>query len=192
MQKQFLPRWLKNRLQQNGLRTNQAGIDLLIELNEGNLLALAQAIEKLCLLYNETTVTTEQISTAISDNAKFDVFKFVDGLLTGDKNHSLRILQGLKAEASEPTILIWAIARELRSLIKMRQDMEQGFSIEQAMDKQRVWGKRKPLVASTLRRHTLKTLQNSLSQCATIDRVIKGTASGNYWDDIENLALVLS
>jgi DNA polymerase-3 subunit delta len=169
-----LPLWINKRLQQTGFKADGQGIKLLADYAAGNLLAAAQEIEKLRLLYNEGNLTAEQIITAITDNARFNVFNLLDTALVGKTTLLIRMLDNLKTEGVEPTIILWAIARELRLLINMSFMIKQGSNIEQAMTKTNVWHNRKPLVKKALLRHNLANLQKLLQQATLIDYMIKG------------------
>lgn len=187
-----LPSWIAERMQRLGLKTSMDGLKLLAEYAEGNLLAAVQEIEKLHLLYGNGVLTPQQIMAAISDNARFSVFDLVDTVLRGELGKSIRILHSLKNEKTEPTLILWALARELRSLIVMAKAVEQGSSVEQVMQQQHVWQQRKSYVKRTLQQHSSKALQQMLQQCATLDRIIKGVAPGNIWDEFEKLCLRVS
>ena len=86
---------------------------------EGNLLAAGQEIEKLRLLHGEGKVTAEDVSPAVANSSRFDVFILVDAALGGDAKRALKVLAGLRAEGVEPVIVVWALTRELRTLAKI-------------------------------------------------------------------------
>lgn len=187
-----LPAWVQKRLQHVGLTTDAAGARLLAEMSEGNLLSAHQAIEKLRLLHNSGKITAEDISAAIHDNARFDVFTLVDQLLQGDAQRVLRILAGLHNEGTEATLMLWAITRELRVLIVLANAIQQGQSFEQAANQERVWEKRKLLVKRALQRLSLQDLYNCMQHAAHIDANIKGAEPGDAWDELKKLCLCIS
>ncbi|OAD21795.1 DNA polymerase III delta subunit [Candidatus Thiomargarita nelsonii] len=83
---------------------------------EGHLLACAQEIEKLHLLYGKAQIDTTQVLDAVVDSARFDVFNWVDTVLTGDVPRLVRQLQGLQAEGVEVILVAWALNKEIRNL----------------------------------------------------------------------------
>lgn len=183
-----LPFWVTKRLQQVGLKTDGSGIKLLVDHAAGNLLAAAQEVEKLRLLYGGGNLTAEQIIAVITDSARFNVFNLLDSALAGKTSLVIRMLDNLKAEGVEPTIILWAIARELRSLINMSFAIAQGAAIEQVMAKNNVWTNRKALVKKALARHNLAGLQNLLKQAAQIDCIIKGADSQHLlWHELNRI-----
>ena len=181
-----LPLWINKRLQQAGLKTDGLGIKLLADHAAGNLLAAAQEIEKLRLLYGGGNLTTEQIIAVITDNARFNVFNLLDTALAGKAALVVRMLDNLKIEDVEPTIILWAIARELRSLIDISFAIQQGATAEQAMAK--VWSNRKALVKKALVRHDLASLQNLLKQASQVDYIIKGADNQHLlWHELNKI-----
>jgi DNA polymerase-3 subunit delta len=189
---QQLPQWLSQRLQQAGLKIDAEGLKLLSSYCEGNLLAAKQTIEKLKLLLGNSTtpiLTAEMIADSIADNARFDVFKLIDELLQGNIKQSTRILSSLKQQAVEPTLILWAITRELRNLIIIKSTLNQGRPLDQAMQQQQIWNKRKPLIHKATQRHTQEYLQSLLSHAKQIDQLIKGISLGNVWDELLRVCL---
>ena len=189
---QQLPEWITQRLHQQGLSMEPAAIRFLAENTEGNLLAAKQAIEKIALLYDKKQLSLQEVVAAISDNSRYDVFSLVDAALGSDTKRTARILNGLKEEGVEPILILWGLAREIRSLSTMAFQLHLGESLREVLYKNHVWEKRQPLVRLTLKRHNQKSLLKMLQLAAKIDRMIKGAAPGNVWDGLLSLSIKLS
>jgi DNA polymerase-3 subunit delta len=112
--------------------------------------------------------------------------------LQGDAKRIVRVLQNLRTEGVEPTLLLWACSREIRTLIQIKQDLAMSTKWEAITRKHHIWEKRQPLVKKGLTAHTPKTLQLLLLQALKIDKIIKGLESGNCWNELQTLALRLS
>ena len=104
----------------------------------------------------------------------------------------LRISQGLAEEGTEPVLLSWAFAREIRLLESVASDAERGLGIERALDQQKLWEKRKRPLAAALARHPAKDFRRMLRRLAVIDRIIKGAAPGHAWDELTRIGLGLA
>lgn len=189
---QHLPKWIAQRLAQANLKADAEGIQLLSNHAEGNLLAAAQEIEKLSLLYTSGSISSEAIAQAISDSARFDVFNLIDTALQGNKQRVIRVLASLKGENIEPTLVLWALARELRALASMAYSLTMGLALEKILQEQRVWEKRKPLIRLALQRHHLNNWHTLIRYASNIDRMIKGVKSGNVWDELQRLSLAIA
>ncbi len=187
-----LTRWLSQRAKLRGLNIDNDAIVLLQERTEGNLLAAAQEIEKLILLFDKETVTTEKILASIADNARYDVYKLVDAALAGDATHAIRILNGLCEEGTALTVILWALTRELRTLTSISTALETGPRNDQVFIRHGVWEKRQPLFQAALKRLKTLQLQQLLQTANQIDLSIKGLANKNPKDALENLCLSLA
>lgn len=189
---QQLPSFLTQRLHQQNISVEPAAIRFLAENTEGNLLAAKQAIEKISLLYDKKQLSLQEVVAAISDNSRYDIFSLVDAALAGETKRTTRILNGLKEEGVEPILILWGLAREIRSLSIMAFQLNQGESLRDVLYKNHVWEKRQPLVRLGLKRHNQKSLLKMLQQTAKIDRIIKGAETGNVWDGLLSLSIKLS
>lgn len=184
---QELPRWLGQRIRAAGLRIDNEALQLLAERVEGNLLAAVQEVEKLKLLANDDHITVDTITQGVLDNARYNLFGMVDSALAGDAAGSLRMLRGLRGEGSEASVVLWALAREIRALADMRSDCDRGQSVQQVLAARRVWKNRIPLVQGALQRHNRASLAALVERAAATDGSIKGFADGNPWDNLESL-----
>ena len=187
-----LPAWIARRLRDAGLSPRQEAVQLLAERVEGNLLAASQEIEKLRMLHGQGPVTAEAVMAAVADSARFDAFVLVDAALAGDARRTARVLAGLRREGTEPLLVLWALVRELRALALMAGDLEGGARLEQVLARHRVWDKRKPLVGRALQRHDRGRWQQLLRRAAAVERLAKGRAPGNVWDELLQLSLAVA
>jgi DNA polymerase-3 subunit delta len=185
-----MPRWLDQRLRSRGLQPEQEAARIIAERVEGNLLAAAQEVDKLVLLIGSGPLSAEQAEAAVADSARFDVFGLVDAALEGDAPRSTRMLDGLRGEGVEPILVLWALTRELRSLADMAAKIEGGKGLDGVLGQ--VWGKRKGPVKAGLQRHNKARWQQMLRRAARLDRVIKGAAPGNAWDELLQLTLLMA
>jgi len=184
-----LPRWLDQRVKKIGLTADSNSIELLATRTEGNLLAAHQELEKLKLLSVDGYLTPELIAGAVADSARYDVFGLIDKILLGDSREAVKNLQGLKTEGTEPTVILWALAREIRSLITVSNNIEQGQNFNWAAKQAGVWEKRQGLFQQALRRLNIRTLHRLLRQANIIDKSIKGLHSMKPWDGLLDIVL---
>ena len=185
-----LPRWIQARLTSAKLTADQPAVQLLADWTEGNLLASAQTIEKLKLLYPGAHITLEKMQAAVAQNTRFSVFDLVNYMLANDNRSVVRVLDGLKAEGEEPTFVLWAITRELRILWGYAQQIHQGQAIAQVTARE--WQSRKRLVQTALQRLPLSRLRQLIQQAEQVDHMIKGIRGGDVWNALCSLGLRLS
>lgn len=181
--------WVQTRMRQRGLQASNEAISILVERVEGNMLAAAQEIDKLLLLYGPSRLEADAVADAVADSARYSIYNLVDTALTGRADKTLHMLNGLRAEGVDPVLVLWALSREIRCLSNMALDVRKGAAIEAVLSQQRVWERRKPVVREALKRHGLGRWYGFLQQCARIDRLIKGQELGKPWDELLQLGL---
>mgnify|MGYP002620672797 CR=1 FL=1 len=174
-----LPGWIQARLRRAGLKADAEAVRLLAERVEGNLLAAHQEIEKLRLLHDAGELDAEAVRAAVADSARYDIFKLADAALAGDLARALRILDGLRAEGLAIPQLLWPVARELRSLVRVRWMMDEGLAAPAAMARAGVWRNRSGLVSRAAGRHDARALRAMVRRLALVDRMSKGAPPGN-------------
>ncbi len=189
LQTNQLPTWIIQRAKNSNLNITYEAAVFLASQTEGNLLAADQEIEKLSLLKPNATFDIKEISATVTDDSKFDIFNLVDCSLAGNLSQTFKILHNLKFEGTEPTLILWAISRELRTLLEIKQQQSAGTPIYSLFKQFRIWEKRQPAVNAALSRHSQKAFTLLLLSCANLDKIIKGASIGNFWDDCENLLL---
>lgn len=185
--------WIHKHLQQKKLSTTREGTQLIKDFTEGNLLATQQAIEKLSLNYPaQQQLSTAEIAEVLTQQTHFDIFNLVDQILLGNQNKLITILRELKTEGVEPTILLWSLTRELRNLIGMQRALQQRKTLLQIWQEYKIWDKRKPIIQAAIKRLSMKKLYLLLQQATTLDRIIKGAAPGNIWNEFEKFCLQIA
>jgi DNA polymerase III subunit delta len=188
-----LPAWIGARLQQQGQSADRSSLDFIADRVEGNLLAAHQEIQKLGLLYEPGKLSFEQVHDAVMNVARYDVFKLSEAMLSGDAARLTRMLEGLKGEGEALPLVLWAVAEEIRTLLKLKAGMAQGRPLPMLMKENRIWGPRERMMEPALRRVSLATLERALQDAAQVDKMIKGLRSkqfgGDAWDAMLQLAL---
>jgi len=180
--------WIERRLRSRGLVPGREVVTLLAARVEGNLLAAAQEIDKLVLLYGPGPVDADRLLQAVADSARFDVYGLVDACLQGRAWRAARMLAGLRAEAVPEAVVLWALGREIRAMARIAFAVDRGSSPGQAMAAQGVWERRRPLLQQALQRTRTGDWWGLLRACARIDRLIKGREIGDPWDALQQLS----
>jgi len=185
-----LHNWLRQRLAQRGLTTDGAGLLVLAERVEGHLLAAAQEIEKLYILHGEGHLSAETIRDAVADSARYDVFNLSDALLLGETARVTKMLNGLHAEGTAALVVLWAIARELRTLWALKQWTRQLGSFDSACQQLKIWPSRKRLVAAADKRLSMARIEHALRWCVLADQQAKGARLGDPWHSLYQACLL--
>ena len=187
-----LPGWIAARMRKAGLQPDDGAIALIADRVEGNLLAAGQEIEKLRLLLGEGKVSADDVSSAVANSSRFDVFKLVDATLTGDAKRALKILTGLRAEGVEPVIVVWSLTREIRTLASLTEAIAQGMDLAGGMQKAGVWRNRQALVRSCIGRHQHGDFHRLLKLAHQADQAAKGQLRADPWQLTTDIVLGIS
>lgn len=188
-----LPNWIAQRLSAQGQSVDRQSLDFIADRVEGNLLAAHQEIQKLGLLHPPGKLSFEVIHDAVLNVARYDVFKLNEAMLAGDVARLVRMLDGLKGEGEALPLILWAVAEELRTLLKLKSGMAQGRPLGVLLKEYRIWGPREKLMGPALQRVSLATLQAALQEAAQVDKMVKGLRAkkfaGDAWDAMLQLGL---
>jgi DNA polymerase III subunit delta len=188
-----LPQWIGTRLAAQKQSADRQCIDFIADRVEGNLLAAHQEIQKLALLHPEGKLSFDQVQDAVLNVARYDVFKLNEAMLSGDTARLVRMMDGLKGEGEALPLVLWAMAEEIRTLLKLKAGMAQGKAVNMLLKEYRIWGPRERLMEPALRRLKLATLEAALREAAQIDKMVKGLRAkafaGDAWDALLQLGL---
>jgi DNA polymerase-3 subunit delta len=191
-----LPNWIGARLAAQQQSADRDSIAFIAERVEGNLLAAHQELQKLALLHPPGKLSFEQIHDAVLNVARYDVFKLNEAMLAGDAARLVRMLEGLKGEGEALPLVLWAVAEEIRTLLKLQTGVSQGKPLPALLKEHRIWGPRERLAEAALRRLPLSLLQQALQEAAQVDRMVKGLRAkafaGDAWDALLQLGLKLA
>jgi DNA polymerase-3 subunit delta len=186
-----LPEWIGARLGRQGQRASAEALGYLADRVEGNLLAAHQEVQKLGLLLPKGELSAAQVNEAVANVARYDAYDCAAALLAGDAARYVRVLDGLRGEGESPVFILWALAEELRALVRIQQGLEAGRQIEQLLRENRVWGERQAPVRTAAKRYRRAALERALAHAARIDRATKGVGPGAPWDEFITLGLEL-
>ena len=190
---QALPGWIRGRLAQHQLSIGNEALALFAERVEGNLLAAKQEIDKLALLYPAGhDLGIAETEAAVADVARFDVFQLAAAWMSGEPARVVRLLEGLEADGEEPVMLLWMLADDIRTLIRLTAALKQGQTVAQVRNSLRLWGSKQQLAPLAVRRIATPRLIAALQECARIDRIIKGAETGEAWPAIRQLLVSLA
>ncbi|MBR7782472.1 DNA polymerase III subunit delta [Undibacterium luofuense] len=188
-----LPVWLQQRLAMQQQSADRQSLEFIADRVEGNLLAAHQEIQKLALLYPSGKLSFEQVHDAVLNVARYDVFKLNEAMLSGDVSRLVRMLEGLKGEGEALPLVLWAVAEEIRTLLRIKSGLVQGKPLPVLLKENRIWGPRERLVEPALRRVQLAVLREALQEAAQIDKMVKGLRAkafaGDPWDALLQLGL---
>jgi len=185
-----LPEWIAARLARQKQRASGDTLAFLADSVEGNLLAAYQEVQKLGLLLPEGELDFDAVRAAVLNVARYDALKLSEAMLTGDRVRLVRMLEGLRAEGEAPPLLVWILSAEIRAVARVQDGLGRGRRPDDLFRENRVFGDvRQRLVTRAAQRLARDALLAALKHAAFIDRVAKGVAKGDAWDELLQLGL---
>jgi DNA polymerase-3 subunit delta len=178
-----LPGWLERRAASLGLTLESRAARLIADRVEGNLLAAKQELEILALLADGRAISESLVMRTVGDSARYDVFQLAEAAAAGDAVRALRVLTGLRGEGAEPTLILWALVRELRGLWQARERERMGSSASGG------WNQAAKPSPRALGRMGKMPLAALMREAALVDRTIKGIVPGDPWSSIVALTM---
>lgn len=168
---QQLSAWIDQRLKAQNLSTTAAGIRLIADFCEGNMLAAKQEIDKLALLHPNSVLSETQLEAAMVDQSRFNVFQLIDVMLSGEQQRCVKMLYRLESEGIEPNIVIWALIREWQTLWNLHQQQKQGLTIN--WQRHGIWRNRQGVYQAALSRLSEQQLSQIREQLQHADLAFK-------------------
>jgi len=182
-----LPAWIERRMQRAGLKSETGVAPLIAERVEGNLLAAQQEIDKLALLYPDSVVTTETVNSDVADSARYDVLQLGMAAMQGQTARALRILDGLREEGVDATLVLWGVNKDLQWMAGVSASVSKGQSVDSAIQSAGVWRPRQAAMKQALQRLKLSALRALLFDAAQVDAAIKGVNRRDPWTEMRAL-----
>ncbi len=186
-----LPRWIAQRLQLQNQNADRDVLQMIADRVEGNLMAAHQEIQKLGLLLPAGKINLDDVTNAVTDVARFDVFDLGPTILKQDRTQFLRMMDGLESEGVAAPLVLWAINEESRALLRVQLALANGASMNDAVREARVWGLRQKLLPRAAQLLSRSIIERAILLAAEIDRQIKGLRRGDPWEGLRNLGITL-
>ena len=181
--------WLIERMLRNKLNAEDGVVDIIAQRSEGNLLSAAQEIEKLKLNYENKTISLQQAEQVIGDSAHYSVYELADAAVCGNAERALRILNSLQSEAAPEQLILWSLANNIRTLIKMEYRIATGESLSVVINA--VWKSKQATFRKALQRKLRSRWLAMLYACYNTDLAIKGQSLEDSRQQLRRLVLII-
>ncbi|MEJ5211339.1 MAG: DNA polymerase III subunit delta, partial [Burkholderiales bacterium] len=139
--------------------------------------------------YPPGRLSFEEVSEAVLDVSRYDVFQLADAMLSGEVARLARILDALAAAGEKPVPVLGVLTWAIRGLTRARAALDRGAGWDAALREGGFWGPRQPLARRAVGKLTAAQLAAALGHAAEVDRMSKGLAPGDVWDELLQLAL---
>jgi len=188
--------WIQQKLRAKDLTATTDVVRFITQQVEGNLLAAVQEIEKISLITDSKNLNIKNVHALLTNSSHYSLNELMDIVLKGDVARVIRIIAGLKKEGVPPPLLLWGLTEQVRKLVGSRPSAFPKHSADRA--KVRKNAQKDNLHAFCMahqnntgvcRQGLSSKTSDLLKQCAQVDRVIKGRAYGDPWQELLQLSI---
>ncbi|WP_424245744.1 DNA polymerase-3 subunit delta [Elusimicrobium posterum] len=183
--------WINNALKEKGLKADMQAIDLLMDISGGDLNALTQEIEKLSLLKEDGSVTSEDVLNSIGFSGEENPFALSNAVLDCNKSETLRLIGKLFEEGEEPISMLNKIASCVLKMTRIKRLTNAGLSSQAILSSAGLMFWESRLVASARRFPSEDTLLKTLNRIIDTDMQLKSSSGNNPEVMIKGIVLTL-
>lgn len=183
--------WIKEQLNKHSLSYDADVPALIQQYTQGNMLASAQVIEKIRLNFSGPGhVSRKEALEHVFNQCEHNLFELADACLLGQVDRSIQILRHAANNKSEPILVLWVLAQEIRQLLQLHHFVKQ-VDFKSACSQLKIWPQRSGLYQTALRRLSYDFLSSLLRYSLKIDEQIKSSMSMQSWSSLERVILSL-
>jgi DNA polymerase-3 subunit delta len=179
--------WIQKKLQAKGLTATSDVVSYITQQVEGNLLAAMQEIEKISLVSENDKLDIKTIHKLLTNSSHYSLNELMDVVVKGDAARIIRIISGLKKEDVAPPLLLWGLTEQVRMLVETKPNQVVRKNMRQDILHRLSTTHQQNTDVSQVRLNS--KYSDLLKQCARVDRVIKGRAFGDPWQELLQLSL---
>lgn len=183
-----LPRWINQRMRRRGLQPTNDAVTLLAQRAEGNLLAASQEIDKLELVHGQGAVDADAVQEAVVASQRYDVFDLPAAARAGDRARALRIAERLRQADEPPTLVLWALARDLRVLGELQAAPERGEGSNAVLGRHRIPRPQQAGYTQLAARSRRGVWNLVLQRACQADGLVKSAGTRRAWEELIQLA----
>jgi DNA polymerase-3 subunit delta len=185
-----LRQWTLSLLDVFKLKLDNAGLDLLLEMNQSNPTQLHQEVIRLSWLFQtKSPVSYDELKTLLLDNSQFSVFAISNHYLRGDVTEMRKVYVQAVQSTEDAILLIWQLGEDLRKLIKIKGALRTNPDFRTVVGDLRIWGESIAAFNQANQRLSYQLLLSYLDELAQIDGVIKGIIAGEPLVRLEQLII---
>lgn len=182
-----LPDFVGQLAKEKNLQLTPQGCQFLAAQYQGRLDRLAQHIEKVALSH-QGPVSLEALHEHLDNQQAFDVFALQSAMITQSKQ-VVTILNHLKVQKVELSLVIWCLGRLLETLILA---LSKGFVQDKQWARTRgIWANEHQAFTRLCSRLKVEQIERSLASLAKIDKMAKTGQTDLAWQQISFICLNL-
>lgn len=184
--------WIKQRFTTRGMTLENDTLQALALQYEGNPAGIAQLVTKAALLEIGHTITLADLQEFVLDQNHFNVFALTKAAIAGMPERVISISHSLQYDGVEAAIVLWAITKELRNLLKLQTAQTKHQDFTQTAQTLGIWREQISAYQAAVNRISATQLQTLFAVAARADASIKGLEQRSVWELLLSICLNLA
>jgi len=182
----LLPEIINYELKLHKLNIDKAALELLFQLNQGNIDNLMQEIKRFTYLYDsQHTITLKNIQNEAANNSIYTIFNLSTAYLEGKLATTLEIFNNIYQQPEDAILILWLIHEDLKKILKIKSLLHKKTPPHQIGRDLKIYNT-KPYL-STEQRLKFSVLVDILNDLSLLDMTIKGIVDGNVQLQLINI-----
>ena len=170
--------WVRNRARQISINLDQDALLLLVSYTQNNLAAADQALLKIKLCQDKSTLTSDDVKSVIFEQAQYNCYDILDPLAFGKADEVIKIISILKHDESQINLLLFITIQDLE------ESLDTSFHTKTYLGRQKI--KRLELYD---RKFSKSDMIRLIASARNIEKAIKGNHIANPWHLFTNFCL---
>ena len=187
-----LPAWLAGRLEAQEQTADAETLEFIADKVEGNLLAAYQEVQKLALLFPPGALSFDADQGVGAGRRALRRVRSGRHRAAATRCSSRACSTACRAKARRRRSCCGRSPRKSAPSAACWRDSPAAGRCTQALRDARIWGARQQVIERNVGRFTPAQIEAALVHAARIDRMIKGLARGDVWDELLQLGLRFS
>ncbi|URJ32581.1 DNA polymerase III subunit delta [Blochmannia endosymbiont of Camponotus sp.] len=184
--------WIENQAKNMKLVIENLACQLLCYYYEGNLTLLNQTLQNLSCIYPDGNLNFIRVKKIVTDSAYFNIYHWIESILTGNKQRADRILKKLEYIGVDLELLLCKIRSEMLMITNMKYNMVQGESLFNLLKQYKIYRKYHCMLLSrAVNRLSLYQLHQAIELLAQIELIYKKDYIVLSRSSFELLSLIL-
>ncbi|WP_261979211.1 DNA polymerase III subunit delta [Buchnera aphidicola] len=182
--------WINNKIYDSKINIHKNAKELLLKLYSGNILFLYNTINMLMLIWPKRLITIEKIKPFINNSTLFTPEEWIDSMLIGDLNKSIKILNNLFIQNYNQIVLIRSLQYNLITILMIQRKI---FPNIYDILKMRKTSKSRYLTLIYFSRcENIEKINKSITLLTKIEINIKKKYETSIWNQLKILSCIIS
>lgn len=181
--------WVKNQMQNIGLKENDQIAKLVTKNNISNLLSANNELQKLKFIFADKEINPDEYLKQIKQQSIYNVYNLIDSALSGD---SAEVIKIYTQSTLDNFHIINMLYIQLKQLLTISIKLTKKVNLTTALRESGIWQNKDKIISNVIKRQNYTALQKITLKLGRIERAAKGIENINIDNALLSVLLDLS